>query len=246
MKNILLLARSAITGGALKEMERLRDHAAAHPGVARAVFAFAEEGTPSLRAALDQLIADGATTVLIMPMLVPLEPSFITGLRKALQRWQAASTGLWPEIAIAAPPAVRPEMKDVLAATIDAEPSPVDRVETAPPAEGSVVPPQGRRILVCQGAPCIRAGADFIWGHLRNEQRRLNLRTTGKGTMSAKTSCLGPCSLAPVVQVWPEGTLYGGVDETGLDRIIVGHLMGDQVIEDLAYLPLPGKQRLRD
>lgn len=245
MKNVLLLARSATTGGALKEMERLRDAAAAHPDVVRSFIAFAEEGTPSLRTALDGLIADGATTVLIVPMLVPLEPSFVTGLRKALRRWQTAATGTWPVIAIAAPPAAQPEMKDVLAAMIDAEPSTVDRVETAPPAEGSVVPPQRRRILVCQGAPCIRACADFIWGHLRNEQKRLNLRTIGAGTMSAKTSCLGPCSLAPVVQVWPEGTLYGGVDETALDRIIVGHLMGDRVIDDLAYQPLPGKQRLR-
>lgn len=33
------------------------------------------------------------------------------------------------------------------------------------------------------------------------------------GLMSAKASCLGPCNLAPVMQVLPEGTYYGGLTE---------------------------------
>ena len=89
------------------------------------------------------------------------------------------------------------------------------------------------------------AGAAVVWGHLRNEQKRLSLRNAGDGTMSAKTSCLGPCSLAPVLQVWPEGTLYGGVDEEGTDRIIRHHLLAGEVVEDLAYRPTGAKQRLR-
>ena len=247
MKNILLLARSATTGGALREIERLRDDAAALPDVARAVLAFAEEGTPSLRAALGALIEGSQDMILIVPILVPVEPSFLTGLKRALQRWQAAAGRPWPAIRIAPRLSAQPAMHDVLAGMIAAEDSIlVEPVEIAPPAEGSVVPAQRRRVLVCQGAPCIRAGAEMIWGHLRNEQKRLDLRTAGVGTMSAKTSCLGPCSLAPVLQVWPEGTLYGGVDERGVDRIVAGHLLGNEIVDDLAYLPVPGKQRLRE
>lgn len=85
----------------------------------------------------------------------------------------------------------------------------------------------------------------MIWGHLRNEQKRLSLRTSGEGTMSAKTSCLGPCSLAPVLQVWPEGTYYGGVDEAGVDRIVERHLLGGAIVDELAYHPTGTKQRLR-
>jgi hypothetical protein len=48
MKSVLLLARSATTGAALREMEILTDQAASLPGVVRALFAFAEEGTLSL------------------------------------------------------------------------------------------------------------------------------------------------------------------------------------------------------
>ena len=63
--------------------------------------------------------------------------------------------------------------------------------------------------------------------------------------MTAKTSCLGPCGLAPVLQVWPEGTMYGGVDEGAVDRIIDNHLLGGGIVEALAYAPTGAKQRLR-
>jgi (2Fe-2S) ferredoxin len=86
---------------------------------------------------------------------------------------------------------------------------------------------------------------DVIWGHLRNEQARLGLREAGEGTMSARTSCLGPCSLAPVLQVWPEGAVYGGVDETGVDAIIAEHLLGGRIVTRLAYAPNGRKQILR-
>ena len=117
----------------------------------------------------------------------------------------------------------------------------------APPRspEGSIIPPQQRRVLVCQGGPCNDAGATVVWAHLRNEQKRLNMRTTGVGIMTCKTTCLGPCSLGPVLQVFPEGTYCGGVDEAGIDRIIESHLLDGCVVEALAYAPLPGRQSLR-
>jgi (2Fe-2S) ferredoxin len=63
--------------------------------------------------------------------------------------------------------------------------------------------------------------------------------------MSCRTTCLGPCNLAPVLQVWPEGVTYGGVHEAEVDRILEGHILGGHVVEDLAYPPSKGKQRLR-
>jgi (2Fe-2S) ferredoxin len=84
-----------------------------------------------------------------------------------------------------------------------------------------------------------------VWGHLRNEQARLGLCEAGEGTMSARTSCLGPCNLAPVLQVWPEGTVYGGVDEAGVDAIIAEHLLGGRIVTRLAYVPNGRKPILR-
>lgn len=247
MKNILLLARSATSGAALREMEGLRDQVVSLPGIARVHFAFAEEGTPSLRSALDEL-TQAQELLLIVPILVPVEPSFVTGVKRSLQRWQGAEARPWPEIRIAPALGRQAAMGELLAAAIgaaDADTVMVEKVATPPAPEGSVVPAQRRRVLVCQGGPCVRAGAEVIWGHLRNEQKRLSLRTAGEGTMSAKTSCLGPCSLAPVLQVWPEGTCYGGVDEAGIDRIIESHLLRGEVVDDLAYLPTGARQRLR-
>jgi (2Fe-2S) ferredoxin len=214
--------------------------------VGSAVFAFAEEGTPSLRDALDALIGAGHSTILIVPVVVPAEPAFVTGLKKALQRWHGVDSRAWPEIRIAPFPGGEAAMRDLLEAVIRSPAA--ERVAfepVAPATEGSIVPAQKRRVLVCLGAPCIRAGAETVWGHLRNEQKRLGLRTAGEGTMSARTSCLGPCNLAPVVQVWPEGTCYGGVDETGIDRIVDRHLLNGEIVEELAYRPSGAKQALR-
>jgi (2Fe-2S) ferredoxin len=245
MTNVLLLARSATTAAALRQMERLRDESAGLAGVDKAVFAFTEEGSPSLQAALRELVAAGQPIV-IVPMVLPAEPSFAIGVKRALERWQAGGERSWPEIRLAPFLAEQPAMRDLLASALHSEDATVLDLGEPKAMEGSIVPAQKRRVLVCQGAPCIRAGAEMIWGHLRNEQKRLSLRTVGEGTMSARTSCLGPCALAPVLQVWPEGTMYGGVDEAGVDRIIQTHLLGGEVVEDLVYRPTGTKQRLRD
>jgi len=63
--------------------------------------------------------------------------------------------------------------------------------------------------------------------------------------MTARSTCLGPCNLAPVLQVFPEGTYYGGVTEDGIDRIIADHLLRDIVVDALAYAPTGNRQTLR-
>ncbi|CAN5205864.1 hypothetical protein BH10PSE6_BH10PSE6_05750 [soil metagenome] len=242
--HILLLARTGATAAPIREMERLRDEAAAMPGVASASHAFIEEGVPSFRDAL-RALPEAGSPILIVPILLPAEPNFETWVRRTLQRWQAVDGRTWPEIRVAPFLGDQPLMKDLLAAVIGSDKARTVHVAAAPPAEGSIVPAQKRRVLVCMGGPCHAAGAAVVWGHLRNEQKRLSLRTTANGSMSVKTSCLGPCGLAPVIQVWPEGTLYGGIDEAGVDRIIEDHLLGGRVVEALAYHPTAVKQTLR-
>ena len=239
---VLLLARSATAAQPVREMERWTSALAELPGVSSASFAFSEEGVPSLRDGLRALVEANDQPIVVVPMVLPSEPSFENWLRRTIQRWQAADARSWPEIRVAGFPGAQPQMQDVLAACV-ATSAPVEPGK--PAGDGSIVPAQKRRVLVCLGGPCNAAGAAPIWGHLRNEQKRLSLRTTGDGTMSAKTSCLGPCSLAPVLQVWPEGTLYGGVDEAGVDRIVQDHLLGGRIVEALAYHPTGVKQKLR-
>lgn len=246
----ILLAKASITGAASREMEALAHHALTNSPFDKVVHAFSEQGSPSLRAVLDGLSESGCVEeILIVPCMVPMEPGFKTWITGAVQRWQrermAKEGGTVPGVSIALAPGQSAAMADWLRALLEGPAIAIPTGQRAIAAAGSVIPPQKRRVLVCQGGPCNHAGAALVWGHLRNEQKRLDLRTAGDGMMSARTSCLGPCNLAPVVQVFPEGTWYGGVDESGVDRIISQHLLQGRPVPELAYAVAPEKQVLR-
>ena len=156
------------------------------------------------------------------------------------------SNSAWPVVRIAPAPAsvaaidsLLDEMAQQGQAAIPADGTRV------PDAEGATVPAQRHRVLVCAGGPCTDAGAALVWGHLRNIQKARGLRTEGPGVMTCKTTCLGPCGLGPVMQVWPDGTWYGGVDEAGVERIVEQHLLSGAPVAELSYVVQPGKQWLR-
>lgn len=245
-KAVLLVARYAFAAAPHRDMQRLARMAGLLPGVEHATFCFAEQGTPSLREALLALRKAGYPAVLIVPLMLPVEPSFLNWMTRSLRRWQAETPGGWPRLHLARDMTQSLHFETLLASLVRgaAAELPIAPAAEALP-EASLVPAQKRRVLVCNGPSCNSAGADAIWGHLRNEQERRKLRIAGDGTMTAKSTCLGPCSLAPVMQVFPEGTYYGGVTEAAVDRIVEEHLLGGEVVEDFAYRPTGRKQRLR-
>ena len=244
---VLLVARSAFAAAPHREMAWIATRAGRLPGVDRADFCFIEQGTPSLLERLLELRREGLAEITLVPLMLPIEPGFRNWLVRCLRRWQGEVPGRWPRLSIASGPAESPALETLLESVLTDE-----RVEIIPEpgrplaVEGSIVPAQKRRVLVCAGRACNEAGADAIWGHLRNCQERRKLRVTGDGVMTAKSTCLGPCSLAPVLQVFPEGTYYGGVTEAAIDAIVEEHLLGGRVVEKHAYPPTGRKQRLRD
>lgn len=243
---VLLVAKSAFAAAPHAEMRRIADRVAALPGVTAAISCFSEQGQPSLRDALLQLRDGRFETVRIVPLVLPLEPSFFNWLNRSVKRWQAEFPGAWPTIRIArdmAQASIFQPLVEELVNDAGAE-TPVTAGSTR--REGSMVPAQKHRVLVCQGGACNAAGADAIWNHLRNVQERRKLRVTGEGTMTAKSTCLGPCGLAPVVQVCPDGTYYGGVTEAAIEAIVERHLLGGHVVEEFAYAPTGRKQWLRE
>lgn len=243
---VVLVARGAVAAAPRAEMEALARQAEILPGIAHAAYAFTEQGLPSLREVLAHLREMPYAEIRIIPLVLPMEPSFRAWLGRTLARWQTGWDRKGPAIRIGPGPVVSDRIGELLADLVRrAAQEPLYEPASYPPTTGSVVAAARRRVLVCQGGPCNEAGAAAIWGHLRNEQERLGLRTAGGGTMSATTSCLGPCSLAPVVQVWPEGTVYGGIDEAGIDRIVAEHLLGDRPVDDLAYAADGRKKVLR-
>jgi hypothetical protein len=100
--------------------------------------------------------------------------------------------------------------------------------------------PVPRRVLACHGNDCKRAGATSVWRQLREKQQGWRAAETGSVLQLTKTSCLGPCRFAPVVQVFPEGTYYGLLDGPALDKVVEGHLAGGRVVAELE-LPVEPK-----
>ncbi|MBX3578379.1 MAG: NAD(P)H-dependent oxidoreductase subunit E [Rhizobiaceae bacterium] len=227
-------------------MQRIAGLAELRPGVAKAISCFSEQGTPSLREALFELRDPSLSSIVIVPLALPLEPSFLRWVTKSIRRWQAERPGEWPPIHITRDIGQSLHFEPLLSNLIEGAASSLPIAPTPSlVAEGSLVPPQKRRVLVCTGPTCNAEGADALWGHLRNVQERRKLRATGDGTMTAKATCLGPCNLAPVLQVFPEGTYYGGVTERAIDQIADEHLLGGRVVDAFAYQPTGRKQRLR-
>lgn len=243
---VLLVAKSAFAAQPHEEMRRIAKMAALMPGVACAASCYSEQGTPSLREALLALGGENYSSIVLVPLVLPVEPSFLRWLTKSVRRWQAELPDAWPPIYLTRDVVQSLQFEPLLSSLIAGAAASLPlSPATSLAEEGSAVPPQRRRVLVCEGPTCNAAGADSIWGHLRNVQERRKLRVTGDGTMTAKATCLGPCNLAPVLQVFPEGTYYGGVTEDAVDRIADEHLLGGRVVDDFAYFPSGRKQRLR-
>jgi predicted RND superfamily exporter protein/(2Fe-2S) ferredoxin len=126
--------------------------------------------------------------------------------------------------------------------------SPAPGVGTLPPAQvGGESPQSGQgdgtarlpssagrhHVLVCQGEPCRRGGAAQLWRLLRAEQQELIGEGQGHRIHLTKTGCLGPCRFSPVIQVYPQGTVYGPLEPDDLTRIIESHLRRDQPVGGL-------------
>jgi (2Fe-2S) ferredoxin len=100
-------------------------------------------------------------------------------------------------------------------------------------AAGAPSSPGRHHVLVCQGEPCRRGGAAQLWRLLRAEQQRLIDDGQGHQIHLTKTGCLGPCRFSPVIQVYPQGTVYGPLEPEDLTRVIESHIRRDQPLGDL-------------
>ncbi len=157
--------------------------------------------------------------VLLLPALLVLS----AGLP-----WTAASALRWRR----QPPA-RAHDNEWPATVLLVRPPPA-HVRPAPLQPPAAFP---RRVLVCHDDACKSAGATAVWRRLRAEQDRLSVEGATQEFKLTKTSCLGACRFAPVVQIYPEGTYYGLVDEQTMDRIVNDHLEHGKAVDTLALPP---------
>ncbi len=72
------------------------------------------------------------------------------------------------------------------------------------------------------------------WDALKRGVRELGLEdpTRPEGiVLRSKADCLRICAEGPVLLIWPEGIVYGGVTPERIERILQEHVIGGRPIE---------------
>jgi (2Fe-2S) ferredoxin len=100
-----------------------------------------------------------------------------------------------------------------------------------------------RHIFLCAGqGPCTNgASVEHLWQLLKQRLAELEPNPTAPMVGRSKTECLRICADGPTALVYPEGTLYFGLDEAKLERVIAEHLIGGRVVEEYAIMSAPLK-----
>lgn len=202
------------------------------PGT-RIACAFADLAGLSIPDVLDGLTAEGFAEAVVVPCMVPADPSLSTWLAGALSQW-SADRGAPLRVRLAPPVEDRLDLARAARDCLAAETS--DVVETRPSLGKpgwSKVPEHGRQLFFCVGARCLHRAAAPLWQHLRGRMK--GYRALGAGprrVMCARAGCLYPCNLGPLMTVHPEGIWYGALDKAAIDRIVEEHLMGGRPVEE--------------
>lgn len=84
---------------------------------------------------------------------------------------------------------------------------------------------------LCCPDPAIGAAS---WDELKRLVRELDLEDPARPegiVLRTKADCLRICAEGPILLIWPEGTVYGGVSPERIEPILREHVIGGQPIE---------------
>jgi (2Fe-2S) ferredoxin len=84
---------------------------------------------------------------------------------------------------------------------------------------------------LCCPDPAIGAAS---WEALKRLVRELGLEDPARAegiVLRTKADCLRICAEGPILLIWPEGTVYGGVSPERIEPILREHVIGSQPIE---------------
>jgi len=100
---------------------------------------------------------------------------------------------------------------------------------------------------LCCPDPAVGAAS---WSQLKQLVRELGLEDPDRPegiVLRTKADCLRLCSGGPILLVWPDGVIYGGVTAERIEPILRQHLIGGVPIEQwivkrtpFSRPPLPG------
>ena len=84
---------------------------------------------------------------------------------------------------------------------------------------------------LCSPDPAIGAAS---WEALKRLVRELGLEDPARPegiVLRTKADCLRICAEGPILLIWPEGVVYGGVSPERIEPILREHVIGGQPIE---------------
>lgn len=107
-----------------------------------------------------------------------------------------------------------------------------------------------RHLFICadQTNPncCSKQNSLDSWQYLKKRLKELKLDSPQGNypicVFRTKANCLRVCCDGPILVVYPDGVWYRQATPEVIERIIKEHLLGNQVVEEYAFLahPLPG------
>jgi len=87
------------------------------------------------------------------------------------------------------------------------------------------------------------------WDTLKLLVRELGLEDPGRPggiVLRTKADCLRICAEGPVLLIWPEGVVYGGVGPERIERIVREHVIGGVPIEPWILRRMPFQALLQE
>ena len=232
-----------------RELESLAEHLRSSNPRWVVAEALLEQEEPSLPDALVACSQAGVEKVVILPAFMPVEVATRNWMRYVAHRWLEQSAAP-VQVAFADPLAgqalvAKAAIESVRKASLSANPlASVSEKAGAPDPDWSVIPPHRNHVLFCQGPRCASVGAGELGAYFRKLLKESGLDDGPDHVLAARTGCLYPCNLGPVMVVYPEGIWYCGLDKAVISQIVDQHFQRGEVVTAQVFRPSSVPQSL--